>query len=124
GHACGHNLIAISGIGAFLLSKLILEKFNDELKKLNFEVILFGSPAEESKGGKIQLIEAGALKGVDFSLMVHPGNVDSVFTPFIARQSFYVEYFGKPAHAAASPWNGVNALDALVLGYQGVSVLR
>ncbi|CAG8804657.1 13024_t:CDS:2 [Gigaspora margarita] len=96
GHACGHNLIAISGVGAAIGLKAVLEKFN-----IKGTVKLFGTPAEGS--GKIKLIDAGAYNGVDVSLMVHPGPVNGGFIPFLAIQPVYVEYFGKAAHASVIP---------------------
>ena len=90
------------------------------------KVLLFGTPGEEGVGGgKIRLLEAGAYKGVDISLISHPGilhNSPLVRTTAFARLE--VEYFGRAAHAANSPWLGINALDALVIMYNAVSVLR
>jgi metal-dependent amidase/aminoacylase/carboxypeptidase family protein len=90
------------------------------------QVIIFGTPGEEGTGGgKIQLLNAGAYKNVDISLISHPGilnNSPRVRTTAFARLE--VEYFGRAAHAANSPWLGVNALDALVLAYNAVAVLR
>lgn len=78
-------------------------------------------------GGKIKLLEAGAYKdnNVDISLISHPGiGPDVALTRTAAYQSFKVEYFGKEAHAAARPWEGINALDALITAYNAISVLR
>jgi amidohydrolase len=90
------------------------------------KVIIFGTPGEEGiGGGKIQLLKAGAYKDVDVSLISHPGifnNSPRVRTTAFARLE--VEYFGRAAHAANSPWLGINALDALVIAYNAVSVLR
>jgi metal-dependent amidase/aminoacylase/carboxypeptidase family protein len=90
------------------------------------KVIIFGTPGEEGiGGGKIQLLKAGAYKAVDISLISHPGilnNSPRVRTTAFAR--IEVEYFGRAAHAANSPWLGINALDALVIAYNSVSVLR
>jgi amidohydrolase len=90
------------------------------------KVIIFGTPGEEGiGGGKIQLLRAGAYKDVDVSLISHPGilnNSPRVRTTAFARLE--VEYFGRAAHAANNPWLGVNALDALVIAYNAVSVLR
>jgi metal-dependent amidase/aminoacylase/carboxypeptidase family protein len=90
------------------------------------QVIIFGTPGEEGTGGgKIQLLNAGAYKNVDISLISHPGilnNSPRVRTTAFARLE--VEYFGRAAHAANSPWLGVNALDALVVAYNAVAVLR
>jgi amidohydrolase len=90
------------------------------------KVLLFGTPGEEGTGGgKIRLLEAGAYEGVDISLISHPGvlhNSPLVRTTAFARLE--VEYIGRAAHAANSPWLGINALDALVVAYNAVSVLR
>jgi metal-dependent amidase/aminoacylase/carboxypeptidase family protein len=92
------------------------------------KVVIFGTPGEEfkgEKGGKIRLLEAGAYEGVDVSLISHPGILNNsalVRTTAFAR--IEVEYFGRAAHAANSPWLGINALDALVVAYNAVSVLR
>lgn len=64
GHACGHNLISTSSVAAFIALSLALKKFG-----LPGRTQLLGTPAEENGGGKAKLIEAGAYKGVDISLM-------------------------------------------------------
>jgi amidohydrolase len=121
GHACGHNLIATASLAAGLATANIIEQHN-----LPGKVLIFGTPGEEGiGGGKIRLLEAGAYKGVDVSLISHPGilnNSPRVRTTAFAR--IEVEYFGRAAHAANSPWLGVNALDALVIAYNAASVLR
>ncbi|KAF0445459.1 amidohydrolase [Gigaspora margarita] len=119
GHACGHNLIAITGVGAAIGLKAVLEKF--EIEGI---VKLFGTPAEESSFGKIDLIEAGAYKDVDVSLMLHPHVHNGAFGNFLALNSTEVEYFGKSAHASGAPWEGINALDAIVLAYNNIGLLR
>lgn len=81
----------------------------------------------EGGGGKIKLLEAGAYQdhNVDISLISHPGiGPDAALVRTAAYFAFKVEYFGKEAHAAARPWEGINALDALVMAYNGISVLR
>ncbi|TVY45832.1 Peptidase M20 domain-containing protein [Lachnellula subtilissima] len=121
GHSCGHNLIAICSIAAALAAASAMSKFSLP------GVVLFGTPGEEGGGGKIKLLDAGAYTehGVDINLISHPGNVpDSALVRTNAYESFTVEYFGKEAHAAASPWEGVNALDGLITGYNALSVLR
>lgn len=89
-------------------------------------MVIFGTPGEEGwGGGKIRLLDAGAYDGVDISLISHPGifnNSPRVRTTAFARLE--VEYFGRAAHAANSPWLGINALDALIIAYNAVSVLR
>jgi amidohydrolase len=127
GHACGHNLIATTSLGAFLA---VVDALKESGKP--GRVRLLGTPAEEAIGGKIQLIEAGAYKDVDACLMMHPTSqsvypedvLGDAFDKTLAISGFKVTYRGKPSHAALAPWNGVNALDAAVLGYSSVAVLR
>lgn len=122
GHACGHNLIAIVSTAAALAAAAAMTKFG-----LGGKVVLFGTPAEEGGGGKIKLLDAGAYSDhkVDINLISHPGNTeDAALVRTNAYKSFKVEYFGKEAHAAASPWMGINALDALITAYNAISVLR
>jgi amidohydrolase len=117
GHACGHNIIAAAGLGAGLAAAALAES-------LGGQVLILGSPAEEGGGGKVFMIEQGALVGVDAAMMVHPADVDLQWMTTIANQQIEVTYRGKAAHAAAAPWHGRNALDAAVLGYMNVAALR
>ncbi|KAI5300004.1 hypothetical protein KEM55_000543 [Ascosphaera atra] len=124
GHACGHNLIATSSIAAFVLTA--------EAMKANGiagTVRLLGTPAEETEGGKIKLIEAGAFKGVDACLMGHPvpkvAPVHGVVSPGMnACTHATVTFHGLNAHAGNAPWLGKNALDAAVQAYTSMSMLR
>nr|CAG8458714.1 2215_t:CDS:10 [Entrophospora candida] len=119
GHGCGHNLIAISGVAAAIGVMTVMKMFHVPGK-----IILLGTPAEELQAGKIKLIQAGAYKGIDASLMVHPAHADAIYGNYLASASVNVEYFGKGAHAAGSPWEGANALDAVVSAYNSISLLR
>src|SRR4051794_2404011 len=89
------------------------------------KVLIFGTPGEEGiGGGKIRLLKAGAYKGVDIALISPPGIYNN--SPLVRTTAFSrieVEFFGRAAHAANSPWLGINALDALVVAYNAVSVL-
>lgn len=128
GHACGHNLIAMMSIGAFVALAEALKA----RPGVPGRVRLVGTPAEEGGGGKARLVAAGAYADVDACLMAHPGPASSCgpgwdghsYMPTLANHKFTVHYTGKPAHAAVSPWQGVNALDAVVLAYTGISALR
>jgi amidohydrolase len=117
GHACGHNLIAVAGVAAGLALK-------ETLGEGNGTVLVLGSPAEEGGGGKILLIERGAFEGVDAAMMAHPTSRDSAYMHVLAVDHINVEYRGRNAHAAAAPWEGVNALDALILAYNSISTMR
>ncbi|KAG9268770.1 peptidase M20 domain-containing protein 2-like [Astyanax mexicanus] len=120
GHACGHNLIAEAGVGAALGLKGALEN----QPHIPVKITVLGTPAEEDRGGKIDLIKAGAFADMDVVFMAHPAQEDKAFSPCIAITNCNVKYRGKASHAAAYPWEGVNALDAAVLAYSSLSVLR
>lgn len=117
GHACGHNVIAAAGLGAGLAAAALADE-------LGGRIIIVGSPAEEGGGGKIKLLEAGVLDGVDAALMLHPADAELASMDAIAVQEVDVTYTGTAAHAAAFPEKGCNALDAAVLGYMAVGALR
>lgn len=126
GHACGHNLIATSSLAAFLATAEAIRKNGIEGR-----VRLLGTPAEEGGGGKIDLLNAGAYKGVDACLMGHPGpfagatKMDGVvLMRTLARAGTTVTFHGLSAHAGNSPWLGRNALDAAVAAYTNIAMLR
>ncbi|OAR02147.1 hypothetical protein LLEC1_08082 [Akanthomyces lecanii] len=120
GHACGHNLIAMVSLAAGLATAEILDR-----QGLSGKVIIVGTPAEEGGGGKIKLLEAGAYKNTDVSLISHPGILNnSAMVRTTAFTRLDVEYHGKAAHSAKNPWQGVNALDAMVIAYNGISAMR
>jgi amidohydrolase len=117
GHACGHNLIGASSLGA----ALALQPF---LPALGGQVLVVGCPAEEKGGGKIALTKAGVFSGVDAVLLVHPSNRTELFKCALAMRALRVEFFGKASHAAAAPHLGINALDAVLLAFAGINALR
>ena len=120
GHACGHNLIAEAGVAAGLGVKAALESSGAP----QGTVTVMGTPAEEDSGGKVTLIKNGAFKNVDFAMMVHPAPVSIVMPALTGITELYITFTGKAAHAASYPWEGVNALDAAVMAYNSISVLR
>jgi amidohydrolase len=117
GHACGHNLIATSALGAAIALQPLVDQ-------LEIRVTVLGTPAEEKYGGKVDLIEAGAFAGGALSMMVHPSTHDVVDPNIIAVAHIDVSYYGKEAHASAYPFLGINALDAFVQAYVNIATLR
>lgn len=88
-------------------------------------VYLFGTPAEESTSGKTNFVKTGTVQRlVDFSMMLHPGPGNGLYVRALALDSFTVEFFGKQSHAGAAPWNGINAVDALMQGFNNVVMFR
>ena len=120
GHACGHNLIAEAGIAAGLGLKAALGSSGAPKGRIT----VMGTPAEENDGGKVYLIENGAFDDVDFAMMVHPSPYNELKMMALACIDWRITYTGKAAHAAAFPWEGVNALDAAVMAYTSISALR
>ena len=117
GHACGHNIIAASAVGA----GLALAQVADEL---GIEVRVLGTPAEESGGGKILMLDGGAFDGLHLAMMVHPAPDESATMPCLAVQHFDVHYAGVSAHASAYPQLGINAADALTVAQVAIGLLR
>lgn len=117
GHGCGHNLIATSGVGAYLGVAAVS-------RELKGAVRLIGTPAEEGGAGKVKLHAAGVFQDVDAAVMFHPADADVLDPLMVALRVLDIEFRGKAAHAAASPYDGVNALDALMLGWSAMSALR
>jgi amidohydrolase len=117
GHACGHNIIASAGYGA----AIALSKLGSRLPGV---VRYLGTPAEERCGGKELMARHGAFDRVDAAMMVHPASLNLVAMPCIAVAEVDAVYHGKPAHASAMPYRGLNALDAVVTAYQSIAQLR
>ena len=121
GHACGHNLFgATSALAAASLKQVIDETGG--------EVRVYGTPGEEggeNGSAKGSFVREGFLKDVDAALCVHPGADKHLpTTPTLGCAPVDIEFWGKPAHAASAPEKGVNALDALILTFNGVNALR
>ncbi|WP_322987320.1 amidohydrolase [Phaeacidiphilus oryzae] len=117
GHACGHDLIAASAVGAALGLAAVADE-------AGITVEVYGTPAEEGGGGKIEMLDRGAFTGADLAMMVHPAPVDvAEARPFAVSHS-RISYTGRSAHAAAYPEAGVNAADAFTVAQVAIGLLR
>ncbi len=117
GHGCGHNLIAAVGSGAAIL----LSKYVD---LVGGQVWVMGTPAEETYGGKIPMIELGLFNDVSVVMMAHPNSENKVSGESLAFHAIDIAFRGKAAHAAADPEKGINALSAMQLVFSGISFMR
>lgn len=117
GHACGHNVIAGISVGA----ALALAPHVDEL---GITLSVFGTPAEEGGGGKIEMLDRGGFAGVHAAAMVHPGPVDVARAEPYAVAHSHIRYDGRSAHAAAYPDRGINAADAFTIAQVAIGLLR
>ena len=119
GHACGHNLIATSSAGAGIaLSRALADA------GVGARVTIVGAPAEEGGGGKIPLCRDGLFDDCDAVLIFHPSDRTASVQYALACTHWEWTFRGKAAHAAGNPDHGINALDAFVLAYNGVSLWR
>jgi len=117
GHACGHNIIAATAVGAGLALSAVADD-------VGLAVRVLGTPAEEGGGGKILMLERGAFAGVHAAMMVHPWPTERLTGRCLAVAHFDVHYTGREAHASAAPWEGVNAQDALTVAQVAIGLLR
>ena len=114
GHACGHNLIAISSVGA----GVILRK---AFPHLAGSIEVFGCPAEERGGGKIIMNRAGVFDHLDLAMLVHPSDRTEIFKLSLALVEVELEFIGRSAHASANPEKGINALECAIQTFNLVS---
>jgi aminobenzoyl-glutamate utilization protein B len=120
GHGCGHNLFGAGSLGAALAIKELIQA-----GKLKGTIRFYGTPAEESVGGKIYMAREGLFNDLDVCLDWHPDVEIAASTQSSqAMVDFIVEFKGKAAHAAADPWNGRSAVDGLEAFTDGVNMLR
>lgn len=117
GHACGHNIIAASAVG----TALALAEVADDL---GLTVVLLGTPAEESGGGKALMLDAGAFDDIAATVMLHPGPLDIAAARSLALSEVVVRYTGRESHAAVAPYLGVNAADAVTVAQVAIGLLR
>jgi amidohydrolase len=117
GHACGHNIVAASAVGGAVA-------LQEVTSVLPGRIVVIGTPAEESGGGKVIMLEHGVFDSVDATLLVHPAARTMVTRGSLASVRLDVEFFGKAAHAAAAPEDGINALEALLAMFHSVNAMR
>lgn len=123
GHACGHNLIACAAMGAGI-------GLAAALREVSGSVVVFGTPAEEAIGGKVIMARHGVFDDIDAAMGAHPGTVEATVPSepgsglALAVATVVIEFHGKPAHAAADPYNGINALNAVIETFNGINALR
>lgn len=120
GHGCGHNLFGTASLGAAIAIKQLIEQ-----GKIKGTIKFFGTPAEEKFFGKLWMVRAGLFDDLDVCMDWHPGaETRPAVQPGLALVDFTVEFTGQAAHAAADPWNGRSASDALELYTTGINYLR
>ena len=117
GHGCGHNTMAASGVGAAIALAALRDAFGGE-------IVFLGTPAEEMGSGKQYMIDDGLFDGLDAALLYHPCDRNHVDIAPLASEDVHVTFAGLQSHAAADPWQGKNALDAMILLFSAVGLWR
>ncbi|BEH08792.1 MULTISPECIES: M20 family metallopeptidase [Geobacter] len=117
GHACGHNVIAAAALGAAIALRRVLPADAARL-------VVLGTPAEEIGVGKVEMIRHGIFDDVEFAMMVHPSSRRYVVKHYLGLAKIRFVFLGKPAHAAAYPEEGINALDGVIQTFNSVNALR
>ncbi|MCM3125036.1 MULTISPECIES: M20 family metallopeptidase [unclassified Mesobacillus] len=120
GHACGHNIIGTTSVAAAIALSKVLDETGGE-------AVVFGTPAEEggpNGSAKGSFVKHGLVEGIDAALMLHPSGQTRLTSTSLAVDPLDFEFIGKPAHAAASPHEGINALDAVIQLFNGINALR
>jgi amidohydrolase len=117
GHGCGHNLIGIAGVTAGVALAAALQGQPGR-------VSIIGTPDEEDHGGKVDLVRAGVFDDIDAAMMFHPGCSTSFHVESLACRDYRFIFHGRSAHASSEPWEGQNALDAVIQTFNGINALR
>ncbi|MGH2316794.1 M20 family metallopeptidase [Planococcus sp. SE5232] len=120
GHACGHNIIGTTSVAAAIA-------LAETLDSTGGRVVVLGTPAEEggpNGSAKGSFVKHGLLEGIDAALMLHPSGNSAVTGPSLAVEPLEFHFYGKPAHAAGSPEEGINALDAVLQLFNSINALR
>lgn len=117
GHGCGHNILGTTSTGAgIVLSKILSE--------IGGKVVVFGTPAEETCGGKVDMVSRGAFDDISVAMIAHPADKHYKSGSSLAIEALQFTFKGKTAHAAACPEKGVNALDAVINTFNNINALR
>jgi len=116
GHACGHHMQGPAIVFAGLALKETLQK--------DFKLVIYGTPAEETLGGKIAMLKAGCFQDIDVALMMHAAPTTTTDVRSLASSNYTVNFHGVSAHAALKPEEGRSALDGVLLLTQGIEFLR
>lgn len=117
GHGCGHNMIGTLADGTGILLKDLVDTYGGK-------VIVLGTPAEETDGGKVDMVDQGVFDDVDLAIMAHPSSKSFVSVESLAMEAIEFKFIGQPAHAASSPEQGINALDAVIQTFNSINALR
>ena len=120
GHGCGHNVYGVTSIASGILIKELIQKLD-----LQGEILVIGTPAEETNGAKVDMAKLGIFNDIDVAIAVHPcGEAHIRSGKSHAMEALQFTFKGKTAHAAAAPHEGINALDGVLNLFNSINALR
>lgn len=117
GHGCGHNLLGATNTGAGIVLKNLIDEIGGE-------VVVFGTPAEETSGAKVTMVNKGAFDDIDIAMEAHPAPMYYKSATSLALEAIEFIFHGKSSHAASDPEKGINALDGLIIMFNSINALR
>ncbi len=117
GHGCGHNLLGTTNTGAGIVLKHLLDEIGGK-------VVVLGTPAEETNGAKVIMVEKGAFHGIDVAMLAHPSSTYIKSGTSLAMEAIQFTFKGKASHAASDPDKGINALDGVIMTFNSINALR
>jgi len=109
--------MAASGVGAAIALAAVRDAFAGE-------IVFLGTPAEERGSGKQFMLDDGLFAGLDAALLYHPCDRNHVDIAPLASEDASVVFTGVQSHAASEPWEGRNALDAMIALFSSVGLWR
>lgn len=117
GHGCGHHMQGPSCLGAAIALKEVC-------KDKPYKIVVYGTPAEETRGAKATMLQNGCFQDIDVALMMHASPTTCTDIKCLAEQAFHVTFHGKSSHAALAPEKGRSAFDAMLIAFNGIEFLR
>lgn len=117
GHGCGHNLLGATNTGAGIVLKNLIDDIGGK-------VVVFGTPAEETSGAKVIMVNKGAFDDIDIAMEAHPGAMYYKSDTSLALEPMEFKFYGKASHAASDPEKGINALDGVIMMFNSINALR
>lgn len=118
GHGCGHNIFGVTSIATGIILKEVLGDIAGE-------ILVIGTPAEETCGAKVEMAKAGIFNDIDIAMAVHPtGEAHTRSGKSQAMEAIQFTFKGKTAHAAGAPHEGINALDGVITLFNAINALR
>lgn len=117
GHGCGHNMIGTMSAGAGIALSKVANNYSGK-------IIVLGTPAEETNGGKVYMVNEDIFNEIDMAMILHPADKSYASGTSLAMDAIEFTFIGQASHAASEPEKGINALDGVIMTFNGINALR